>query len=110
MGLSGRGWDSQPVAATAESPVGGAIHPSVLSPSPAEHRKPGVTQTLPGPGTLSRSQARPLVVSALQPGHRTQGLGRRPRGEGQGGRGVQGGGAEAGRGQQAVPLQEACEQ
>lgn len=54
----------QPVVATAESPVGGAIRPSVLSPSPAEHPKLGVTQTLPGPGTLSHSQARPLVVSA----------------------------------------------
>lgn len=46
----------------------------------------------------------------LGPGHRAQGLGPRPHGESPGRRGVQGGRADARRGQQAVLLQEASKQ
>lgn len=49
-------------------------------------------------------------MSALGSGHRTQGLGRWPHGEGRGRPQVQVCRGEAGRGQQAVPLQEAGKQ
>lgn len=74
---------------------------------PQEHSSP------PLPSPLEAREGQPLGVcqwKRLGPGHRTQGLGARPHGEGWGGRGVQGSGADARRRQQAVPLEEAGEQ
>lgn len=71
--------------------------------------KPRATQLPPSP-TLGPSVSQASQSAPLQPGHGAQHLGGRPRGEGRGGCGVQGGGAEARRGQQAVPLQEARKQ
>lgn len=72
------------------------VHPLfVLHPSSTEHPRLG-----PGSELVS-------WVRASGPGNHTEGLGWRPHGEGRGRRGVQGSGAEAGRGQQAVSVEEA---
>lgn len=87
---------------------GEGLHVCVQLPC-LHHPQPRATQLplipTPGPSVSQASQSAPL-----QPGHGAQHLGGRPRGEGRGGCGVQGSGAESRWGQQAVPLQEACKQ
>lgn len=89
------------MVAAAKSPARGRL--SVHPPCP-------VTLGTPEPGVYPAVRPGLPQSAPLQPGHRAQGLGWRPHGEGWGGCGVQGGGAEAGRGQEAVPLEEAHEQ